>query len=95
MRGALRLTQYPAPANRATPQRSALTEPALLDAQTHLLAAAALLKLDLTIEFAGFGQVMQCLLNPTEAFYRNGTPTPPACPHCPEACRTRQLSCAH
>ena len=53
------------------PQRSALTEPTLLDAQAHLLAAAALLKLDLTIEFAGFGQVMQCLLNPTEAFYRN------------------------
>mgnify|MGYP004230360919 FL=1 len=42
-----------------------------MDAQAHLKAAAALLKLDLTLEFAGFGQVMQCLLNPTEAFYRN------------------------
>ena len=54
-----------------------------LDAQAHLQAAAALLKLDLTIEFAGFGQVMQCLLNPTEAFYRNGPPTTPACPLLP------------
>ena len=71
------------------------SEPVALDAQAHLHAAAALLKLELRLEFAGFGQVMQCLLNPTEAFYRNGTPTSPACPHCREACRTRQLSCAH
>ena len=49
----------------------ALSPRVLLDAQAHLQAAAALLKLELTLEFAGFGQVMQCLLNPTEAFYRN------------------------
>ena len=45
-----------------------LTLPA---AQAHLHVAAELLGLQLELEFAGFGQIMQCLLNPTEVFYAN------------------------
>ena len=40
-------------------------------AQAHLHTAAELLELELDVDWAGFGQVMQCLLNPVELFYSN------------------------
>ena len=39
--------------------------------EPHLRAAASWVGRELRLEYAGFGQVMQCLLSPAELFYRN------------------------